>query len=226
MTWRSVALAVITIAVTAATVLWFVARQPPKWWSPPAASDPQVRQLAERVEYRLVQEAHRARPAGDSWRLRITEEQINAWLAARLAEWFAHQRDLDWPDELSPPQVQIEPAGVIVGCSVGGDGRSRFMAARILTAFAEDGVRLRVERLWHGRLPIPGDPISIIRKTLAEHGGARFLQDPQTRRWLGILEGAEPVDPLIRLTDGRRIRLLGIEREADAIIVEGATLAP
>ena len=225
-TWRNLLLAVITIAVTAATVLWFTAHRPPRWWAPLEPADPEVRHLAERVEYRLIEEAHKARPANEPWRLRITQEQINAWLAARLGEWIAHQRDLDWPQGLGVPQVTLEPTGPVVGFRLGGSDRPRYFAARIVTAFDTDGVRLHIDRLWHGRLRVPGDPIAIMNEMLGEYADPAFLDDPETRRWLAILAGADPIDPVIELTDGRRVRITNIDCSTGWLILEGMTLPP
>ena len=224
--WRSVLLGAITTLVAGATVLWWVAQLPPSWWSPAEAADPNVQALAEQVEYRLIEEAHKARPQDTPWRLRLTEEQLNAWLAARLRQWIAHEHDLDWPEGLGTPQVRFEPAGVVIGAALSGNGRPKYLAARIVPAFDERGVTLGVVRLWHGRLPVPGDPVSIIREALAEHAPGGFRKDPEVRRWLGILESTEAIDPVVTLADGRRVRLGGITPGDGWVILEGMTLPP
>jgi hypothetical protein len=224
--WRSTALGVITVAVTAATVLWFMARLPPAWYSPPQADDEDVQALADRVEYRLVEEAHKARAADEPWRLGINQDQVNAWLAARLREWIDHQRDVSWPEGLGAPQARLEAGGVTLGAALGADGRASYLAARIVPAMTPEGLTLRVVRLWHGRLPVPGDPVAIIRDKLAEHAPAGFLEDAEVRRWLGILEGREAIDPVVTLADGRRVRLGSIECSSGWVILEGRTLPP
>src|SRR5690606_20368524 len=77
--------------------LWWGLRTAPAWYELPEAIEPRMQAFADRVEMRMLEEATAERDADAPWGVRITDEQVNAWLAAKLRPWLAHEGDFDWP---------------------------------------------------------------------------------------------------------------------------------
>ncbi len=97
---------------------WIMAGWSPGWFDPLAEDDGPGGQLGEQVEFRLAEELQKIRPPGNVWRLRITDDAINAWLSTRMRPWMSHQPDVTWPESLSRPQVRFRPNGIDVGIRV------------------------------------------------------------------------------------------------------------
>lgn len=109
-------LAVVTLLFLGGAV-WIAVRialAPPNWYAPPDVADSAARELGERVEYRLVEELQRVRPPAERWTLRLTDGQLNAWLASRLPAWWRTESGEDWPASVGAPQIRSEPNRVIV----------------------------------------------------------------------------------------------------------------
>lgn len=190
-------------------VLWRMSRMPPSWWARPEAGDAAVRDLASRVEKRLAEETHKMRSAEETWTLRIREEQVNAWLAARLPAWVAHERNVEWPGQLGPPQVRFVPEGIDVAFELLEGGHARYVEVRLLVAIEDGRIRLGLDGAALGRIPVPGEPLDFIRpyavEAIAEHVDAADLD-----RVAGLLSGRDSVEAVVELSDGRRVRLVAL----------------
>src|SRR6185503_12670556 len=106
------------LAVIAGLVLWRLTWTAPRWWAPPNPRNAQVAALADHVELRLIEEAQRIRPVEEPWTIRIRQEQVNAWLSAKLPQWIEHLRrdeQLEWPQQLGTPQVKFDRDGISLG---------------------------------------------------------------------------------------------------------------
>ena len=95
---------------------------PPAWYRPPDPGNPATARLAERVEYGLLEQVQRLRPTGSQWTIRLTDEQANAWLAARLPQWWRSRSGADWPRELSPPQITTRAEALRWAAAASGGG--------------------------------------------------------------------------------------------------------
>ena len=86
--WSFICFATISLL---AIVAWWLTWQPPHWYQVPDASSDAVARMADRAEFRLIEEFQKVRDADDAWHVRIGDEAINAWLAARLEAWLSHE---------------------------------------------------------------------------------------------------------------------------------------
>jgi hypothetical protein len=207
-----------------AAIAWRMTRLTPVWYAPPNAAEASVIDLADRVEYRLVQEAQQVRPVDDSWTLRIREEQINAWLSARLKKWIERERGSSWPDQLGTPQVRIEQDGLNVAIPLMSGESSRFIVARINPEMDSGRLRVRLSSVALGRLSIPGAPLAILVNALGEALPA-LLPERKSADALDWLGSGEAIDPVFDLADDRRIRLIGVQLADGWIDLTARTLA-
>lgn len=222
--WRRLLLGLFIIVIACGFALWRLSRIAPSWYRPPDPHDHRIILLADTVEYRLVEEAQKARPAEqDRWTLRVHEGQINAWLSARLPKWIAHQGDAEWPEALGTPQVRIEPSGISLAVPMIQTDSARTLVARFKPAMSGDRLQLHVDRLALGRVGLPGEPLANLLQWL-EKIAPQTLQSQQVQPVIELLAQRKPIDPQIELSDGRRVKLLELRLGDGWLDVSAVTL--
>jgi hypothetical protein len=193
----------------------------PAWYAPPAAHDAAASELADRVEYGLIQQAQKVRePQEETWTLRIRQDQINAWLATRLRKWIEHEGG-SWPARLGTPQVEIDGGALSIAVPVLHNSSPRFIVARILPEIENQRLQLKLDRVALGRISLPGEPVANLLKLI---GDASPRDTPQIENILGALEQRDAIDPRFRLSDGRRIELLKLRLGDGLIDITAKTL--
>lgn len=177
-----------------------------------------------------------ALPTAKSWRVFITTDQANAWLNIRLKRWLNDQIEqgrigpgFKWPPEVGQVQVRFADGRIHIGARVTRDAGAsppaeQTLAAALRPQFHDDGsFWLLAETVSIGRLALPAGWVLPSSSSGAARGEA--VADigalPQTQRVLNALEGHAPVlsNPVIKLADGRRVRLLEIEAQSDRLVI-------
>ncbi|MBL0928397.1 MAG: hypothetical protein IBJ11_12230 [Phycisphaerales bacterium] len=201
------------VAAASLTVLpaWWLAGQRPGWWVSTDRSDPAAVATAEAVERGVMAALSGERAPGRAWTVEVTEGQLAAWLNVRLPRWLAN-RDVPWPDRVGAVCARIDEWGVTLGAEVrdgGTEGRARVLGLSASPRVEGGALRLARARVHVGRLPAPmslagGRVGALVRTALGEEGAQRAGEILRGERPL-----AEPAE--LRLEDGRRVRLLGVE---------------
>lgn len=176
-----------------------------------------------------------------TWKVFITSDQANAWMNVRMKRWLEDQVEsgniaLRWPPEIAEIQIRFEGPpragvddgrgriliGAMVERSPGGSEsvRPQTLSASLRPEFRADGsLWVTAETVSIGRLSLPAGwvlpdsspeaPPEAIPEELAAL--------PQTARVLEAFLGEHPVlsRPVIKLADGRRVRLVNIRPEDD-----------
>lgn len=205
--------------------LWGLTRMTPHWYEPPNPTDEEVLELADRVEFRLLEEFQRIRPDPEPWKLRVRENQLNAWLATKLQDWIAHKESLIWPEDLDMPQIRFEPDGISLAVAVESLGPSKIIVTRMMPRFEGGELLVTVNRFSLGRLNIPGKPAERIAGLIDEYASSAEIDDPVAFLFLRMLRGDEHIDPVLNLADSRRVRLTNLELENGSVILTAKTLA-
>lgn len=205
--------------------LWGLTRMTPHWYEPPNPTDEKVLELADRVEFRLLEEFQKIRPDPEPWKLRVRENQLNAWLATKLQDWIAHKESLIWPEDLDMPQIRFEPDGISLAVAVESLGPSKIIVTRMMPRFEGGELLVTVNRFSLGRLNIPGKPVERIAGLIDEYASSAEIDDPVAFLFLRMLRGDEHIDPVLNLADSRRVRLTNLELENGSIILTAKTLA-
>ncbi len=214
------ALVLLTVVTAVGLGLWRLTWQTPTWWADPHPDREQTIVLADRVEYRLVEEAHKVRPDDERWQVRITDEQVNAWLATRLKAWVAHTHDLAWPARLGTPQIHFTEGTVNVGVDFEDDGRPRYLVADVVPRVVDGRLSVVLEGAALGRLRTPGGSIRTLMETYRDVVPDGFLDEHKVRRVVDLLTDTKRVDPTITLADGRRVRVVElVAREGELIVL-------
>lgn len=187
------------------------------------------------------------------WKVFITNDQANAWLNVRLKKWLADQTaqgniQFTWPEQVGELRVNFDGGLIAVGARVytglGGQaadapnpadrGKAQTLAAELRPEFKPDGsLWMTAERINIGRLPVPaswvlgsGGQTREGRERIGEVS-SELASLPQTDKVLKAFSGAGPVltRPIIRLADGRRVRLVAIEPDDGKLVITCRTEA-
>lgn len=215
-------------------IAWRLSWEKPTWYSPPNPRDQHVAQLADDTEYSLLENTQKIRAPQEDWTLRLSANQINAWLSTRLPAWIEHDAAMHWPAQLGTPQVLIEPDGLRVALPLGGEGAEhggpaaaqRTIVATLAPSITADHrLALPLTHVALGRISMPwgGEPLSKLVDAIRQVA-PEFLDDERVRSAIDVLAGRQTVPPQFTLSDGRRVVLTSVKLEAGFVQITARTL--
>ena len=200
------ALSIVFFAVVIGIVYW-LSWQPQSWYAPPDYSQPETKRLAERAEYRLNEEFHKVRPVDDTWKLRVTDQAMNAWLSGRLEDWLTHDQEIELPPEMHSPQIHVTQQGVWLAAMIDIDGdRPRPVAIQLWVWIDEGHLFVEPIALRLGLIPIP---ISLFNSAIS-----------------GLQEKTNGIDAIAPLMDDREVEIKAITLEDSAMVLTCQTNLP
>ena len=167
------------------------------------------------------------------WPVKLSDEGANAWLKLRLPVWLPKltagefeeivdergvvietvpMDGLEWPEAVREVRMVFSDGRFRIGALVESDGQPRYFSATLAPEIREDGsLWMRATRVGIGRLALPawlvlGDDGGWIRGSMP----ADLRATAEAEAIFEKLAGAAPLfeDAVIRLGDGRRVRLL------------------
>ena len=219
----------VVLAVFLSVVLlfaWSLSRAAPSWWLQIRSTSPMVVERAERMEHTTASVISRVRPSAsdrgpaepyrsDPWIVEFDDHEVSAWLAARLPRWIEEQGDLpEWPSEFSEVQVRFEPRMVRLGVRYSEGEGGAVVSADLKPEVRDDGsVWVRTTGVRVGRLPLPPQIVINHARDRAERlVPEEFVEGGPAAAFFERLLGRDAVaaEPVLRLPDRRRVRLLGI----------------
>jgi hypothetical protein len=212
------------LGMAGAVTVWQMTWLEPAWWPNDVVDDERTEALADRVEYRLAEEAHKVRPEAEPWRLRVKDEQVNAWLTSRLPQWLAHTENLQWPSQLGTPRVRFAEDGVSIGLAFDDGGRRRYVVADLEPQIVDGRLSLSLKGVSLGRVWVPAGSIRTLVERYRDIVPERFIDNPAVRRVLDLLIEEQRFEPAFDLTDGRRVRLVNVVTGDGEIVIECETV--
>ena len=221
-------------------------RLSPSWWRH-YTLDTGLKDHAARVENAAISHLYRARPADPAltddgapwrsapWSIALREEDASAWLTARLPDWLEGDagKIAEWPEGLGQPQVRFENGRPRVGAALRFEQGDRVISAAITPEFHDDGsLWLRTDWIHIGRLPLPAGPMlthadRAIADEMPEELADEIARDAERAGFFEILRGEAPLvrEPVLRLDDGRAVRLLALRLTDGRIEIDCQTIA-
>lgn len=198
-----------------ALIVWRLLGADPSWWDPAEPSAPENVSRGEYLENQVVTAFHKVRSAeARVWTLELDADWINAWFATRLPLWAAN-RNLSWTHSVHEVNVNIDGDRIRLGVKYGAGADGQAYSVEATPTLAEDGkLELGNLHLRAGRLPLP---LGLASNTLT--GLARAVPELQA-----VLAGRS-VDPVVRLSDGRRVAIRSLRIADDRIVLRLETLA-
>lgn len=216
--WSRHAAPVLLGAIGLCVVVWAVglvllARldDTPGWWPGVDPRSPEVIAEAEKLERAFANQVSQVREPtdadGSDWRVRISQKSANAWLAVRLRSWVENEGGL-WPSDIESVRVGFVGRRVSLGARVTGVSGSSVLWVTLTPEVRQDGsVWLRAHGARVGGVPVPGSWVlgGLEREVDRYAPGAT-----ETVSLRAVLAGEAPlmVEPVVRLPDGRRVRIV------------------
>jgi hypothetical protein len=210
-------------------------RAAPLWWRTVLREDPATITLAEGTERRLMNVAHDdeiiplQRQADGSWRspvwtIEVRSAEVNAWLNVRLPKWLANQKDeFHWPAEVSDIQVEFHDDRITIGARVRAGDRHQVLTATLAPRLDPQGrLYLPAQSVNLGRLNIPASwVLDPIRANAEAYIPTQLRRLPETELLFKAFEGEQALlqRALVRLNDGRRIRILSVQPRDGRLLV-------
>lgn len=191
----------------------------PDWWPGLDPTAPEVIAEAEKVERAFANQVSRVREedaaGGADWKVMVGSSSANAWLAVRLREWVESE-GVVWPEGVEQVRAGFRGDRVALGMRVEGGG---VVWAEFTPRVSRDGsVWLTAHGAWVGRQRVPWFwALGGMERELALHA-------PEASGTLAaVLAGEAPlaVEPVVRLPDGRRVRVLelGVMEEGVGVLL-------
>lgn len=224
-TFIAAGLTVVGLATLSAPIALVLSRAAPAWWRTVDALDARTIERAEALENGVLYHLQQSRGEGNTpWRAAVHAADANAWLNTRLPKW-ARNQSIVWPARVKEIQVHFDAGRMYLGVRLSDDARDQFLTAAVEPRIdAEGSMWLHAHTVSIGRLTLPASWILPgLSQRLASGAGPRAAargeiipEDlatlPETRELLRALNGEIPIAraPIIRLVDGRRVRLLEI----------------
>jgi len=223
-------------------VAWIQTRRPPEWWTPPRPDDAAATALAESLERRLTEEVSRVRHDETPWAVRLTEGQLNAWLALRLPRWIDHAGE---PSRVES-QVNMVDGGIEIGVRPLGEGQTDSQSPasigvlRLIPELREGALVLTVASAGLGRLSLPiltgasgaaremavATAESLLRSMLRGADEAAGGAHSEVSVDVAAVLSGQPLPARWPLGDGRVVELLDLEIRPGELVVQCATRRP
>lgn len=137
-----------------AGILLIGATYKPSWYRPAVVTSEDCRAIRNELpSFGSAIGAYLAQ--GQPFRIELTEEHVNRWIAARDEIWPAARRML--PAEIQDPVISFQPGQVIVGARCLKDGMSSIVSLATTLGVANSGgaLMIRVEGFYAGLVPVP-----------------------------------------------------------------------
>jgi hypothetical protein len=155
--WLLAAGLLVVLLIGAAVWVYWAARKVPPWYEQSVAASERSAQekASDEMEQRIAEFVSAFESTG-RWKVVITEEQVNGWLAHGLPKKHADAL----PEGFSQPRVKIESDGVSGACRVERGLISGIVSLKVDLYMAEPGVvAARIRRARLGQLPWPLDKV-------------------------------------------------------------------
>ena len=233
---------------------WVLARSRPSWWRPIDPASTELLGAAQRLENgavtalydRPADPAGATGTAGSPWVAAINQDDAVAWLNTRFPDWLRDAARLQsWPPEVREIVASFENGLVTLGVRlVSNSGAEQFFSLGIRPRIDAQGrLWTPAESLWIGNLPVPvGLVFTRSAQPGAQQGDAAQsaalldargkvpapLRDLPELGALGrALAGSHPIvnDPVVKLGDGRAVRLLSVTTDKGRLLLTCRTSA-
>lgn len=214
-----------------------LSRREPEWWARAAEPGPgEENGDGEELQNSVINQLHLSRgteegltaaelAAGEAWRsepwrVSLRDEDVNAWVAEELPRWLANRDPpVRWPEQVESARVGFDHGVVMVGVRLRHGGASGVISASVISVSlvpelrADGSLWLRASWVRIGSLPAPASWVVARLRDALEEGGLSEQAGREAEFMLRVLAGEEALtsEPVVRLEDGRRVRLLDLE---------------
>lgn len=216
--WKWLVAGIALAAVTFTLVSWMLFQHVPAWYQP--VQVPPERVQAVRNDLARVQDqlGERIVNANQPFEIRITQDQINAWIAAREEMWPLSREWL--PPEIAEPFVVIQPEGVRLAATFDNGSIQTVLSVLLEIGADEQALHVRVADVRSGSLPVPlGWLEDLLRRAGVEQKLTASFGGQGNRKFnlKSIFEGAWLPNEGVWWEPERPYRVIGLDLEPGSL---------
>jgi len=139
--------------VTFLGVTWLLFQRVPSWYQPLEVGPGWVDSVRNDFVAAQADLNERLSLLNSPFDYKISQEQLNAWIAAREDIWPLSRQWL--PPELSRPFVRLDEGEVRIAATYDTGSVQTVLSARLAAAADEESIRLKLLEVHSGSLPVP-----------------------------------------------------------------------
>lgn len=213
----TILLAVAALATVGLSGVYLALAQEQPFYSAALSADPRTLEAGSReLESRASALYSETRQPG-TWQVAFTEDQINGWLAVRLANAYSEAL----PENISEPRVSLADDHLALAFRTRRGGVQTVVTARATLMLTDDGkVAIRLHSVHAGALPLPVMQVAddVLHACQEFDLPVSWMQvNGQPVALIDVNRGAR--------TGGNPIALSALELRQRMIYIEGRTLA-
>ena len=208
---------------------WRQWSQPPEFWVNERiviTDDEQYAEVEARAaafEKRLTAQATEIHEPGEKWEMKLTQRELNEWLATRLQDWEKNgtlAKDVKLPDELNNPMVAIEDDRFIFAAEVDYEGVQQVVSLEFVPETQPDGsMKLKMDTLRGGRLALPSGPV--MDKMVKQYGS---VDAARAEAMAKVKQKMKEIELVIPVDKARHVRVVGVDFEGDQVVLTCETI--
>ncbi|MBN1341441.1 MAG: hypothetical protein JXQ73_02110 [Phycisphaerae bacterium] len=166
-----IAVGMAILTVLALSIGWIALRFIPGWYRPAYVPYEDEQEVRDRLGAAFTALSH-GMAQGRSFDFAVRQDDLNAWLVARDRIWPASKRWI--PKQIMDPMIVFENGDIVLAGTWCGPGPRTIVSVRLRPERVEDRLRVRVEGVRCGALPVP---LALIRRGLVRFEQSRADTD-------------------------------------------------
>lgn len=221
--WRWILIGLGTLMVGGLVAGWFLFQHVPAWYQPMHIPWSDLQRVRNDLSVTFDSLSATLNTAQQPFKLKLSQDQLNAWLAAREG---IDPKTREWlPRRLSEPMVILEPGGIRLAATYTDGSLQAIVSAKLALTASAEGITAKLEDIRGGSLSLPD---GVIRRGLRAFD--RLISPKLADANVAVTGGQRP-----RLRDlpagitlpntarlpggGQRFRVLNIEFEMGAVVL-------
>lgn len=214
------------LLLVAVAIVWLLFQHVPRWYRPAEIAPEHLQDVRNDLLAFQNDLGERMALSDSVFEIRVSQKQVNAWLAAREDIWPLSREWL--PEAVNRPFVVFEAGGVRVGATCQYGSVQSVVSVLVGVAADENLVHCRVVEVNSGSLPLPRDTILKILEEAFSAGHFRLPSMDGHRRTAELSElftGLSFSNMGVWWEPRRRFRVVGVRLEPGMLMVKIRPLA-
>lgn len=220
--WRWIVGGAATLLMLSLGCLWLMFQHIPAWYRPARVPLDQHQQIKNDQSTVFNDVGARLNNSAAPFQLRLTQDQVNAWLATR--EWI-EPLSREWlPPSLQDPMLVMETGAIRMGVTYNDHGLRTVLSARVELRADREGIQARLADVSGGSIGVPD---ALVRSLLAgidrQRGGESTRSSDPTDvgghpALRSLLEGVTLPNTSRMPGGGHRFRVIGLDVQPGAVV--------
>jgi len=219
--WRWIVAGLVTLLVGVVVTGWLLFQHIPAWYRPVQVPPDELQHVRNDLVQTTDAFGAALNDAQGSFKFRLTQDQVNAWLSARES---IDPKTHEWlPPTLSDPMILFEPGGVRVAATYADGDLRTVVSAKLTVTVDAAGIKAQLGDVAGGSLTMPDSFVQKGLRAFDRRVSPKLADAGVTTSGRQRLRLRDLADGVILpttgkwLAGGQRFRVLGIAFEPGAV---------